>query len=85
MSASWDEDREGDMLGVDEFQKNVNNVREGLQRSRDNAVLRDNMARLDDGEMAQALADLEKREQKAAKQKSQSWSDKLEGDLDWER
>ena len=44
MSASWDEDREGDFWGVEEFQRNVGNIQEGLQRSKDNAVLRDRVA-----------------------------------------
>lgn len=43
MSASWDEDREGSALGVDEFQRNLENVKEGLGRSRENAVLRDRL------------------------------------------
>ena len=36
MSASWDEDREGSFLGTDEFSKNVDNIKEGLSRSREN-------------------------------------------------
>ena len=34
MSASWDDDREGSGLGVDEFQKNVGSLREGLSRTK---------------------------------------------------
>ena len=44
MSASWDEDREGDFLGVEEFKANVGNVQEGLDRSKENARLRDTLA-----------------------------------------
>jgi len=43
MSTSWDSDREGSLLGTDEFGKNVNNIKAGLSRSRENAVLRDKM------------------------------------------
>jgi len=50
MSASWDEDREGSFMGWEEFQKNVNNVRDGLQRSRENAILRDKLSTLSDEE-----------------------------------
>lgn len=78
MSASWDEDREGDFWGVDEFKRNVENIREGLQRSRENAVLRENMARLSEGELENALRDLERREQK--QQAPKTLSQKLEQD-----
>lgn len=43
MSTSWDEDREGGLLGITEFQKNVENIQDGLQRSKENAILRDKM------------------------------------------
>ncbi|KAL3927150.1 MAG: hypothetical protein SGBAC_013196 [Bacillariaceae sp.] len=41
VSTSWDEDREGSLLGTDEFSKNVNNIKEGLSRSKENARLRE--------------------------------------------
>jgi hypothetical protein len=44
MSASWDPDREGSLLGTDEFTQNVENIKSGLSRSRENAVLREKMA-----------------------------------------
>jgi len=50
MSASWDPDVEGSALGVDEFQTNVNNIKEGLQRSTQNARLRDRMNTLSEKE-----------------------------------
>ena len=50
MSASWDADREGSLVGWEEFQINVNNVKEGLQRSRENAVLRDRLSTLSEDE-----------------------------------
>jgi hypothetical protein len=55
MSASWDEDREGDFWGFDEFKRNVDNIREGLQRSKENAVLRDRL-RSGDVSVEEALA-----------------------------
>jgi len=46
MSTSWDEDRvdeDGGLLGVQEFQRNVGNLQDGLARSKENAILRDKM------------------------------------------
>jgi hypothetical protein len=43
MSASWDDDREGSFLGADEFSQNVENIKTGLARSKENAILRDKM------------------------------------------
>jgi hypothetical protein len=43
MSASWDDDREGSLLGAEEFSQNVENIKTGLSRSRENAILRDKM------------------------------------------
>jgi hypothetical protein len=65
MSASWDEEREGDLGGTEEFQKNLQNIREGLQRSRENVLLRENVATMSTGELEKALTDLDKREIKA--------------------
>lgn len=64
MSASWDPDREGSFIGWDEFQLNLDNVREGLRRSRSNAILREKMSNLSTKEVQQALQDLDKREMK---------------------
>ncbi len=44
MSASWDPDREGSLLGTDEFSQNLDNIKSGLSRSRENAALRERMA-----------------------------------------
>ena len=77
MSASWDADREGSLLGAEEFQRNINNIKDGLSRSRENAVLRDRMANISDAE----LKGLESRD--AAKlKKTQSFSEKMNDDLD---
>ena len=77
MSASWDEDREGSFFGIDEFQSNVQNIKDGLGRSKENAVLRDRMANLSESEIEAALADLERREKKKAN-KGKSFKQKLE-------
>jgi hypothetical protein len=41
MSASWDPEREGSVLGTDEFSRNIDNIKGGLNRSRDNAAVRE--------------------------------------------
>ena len=76
MSASWDEDREGSALGVDEFQRNLDNVKEGLGRSRENAILRD---RLQSGQVR--MEDVQK---KPKSPKPATLSEKMQQDgLDW--
>ena len=71
MSASWDDDREGEGgLGIDEFNKNVGNLREGLSRTKENAVLREKMAGLSETEIQRAIDDQERRG-KAKKQKDE--------------
>lgn len=64
MSASWDPDREGSFLGWDEFQLNLQNVQDGLRRSRSNAILREKMSNLSTKEVQEALQDLDRREMK---------------------
>jgi len=41
LSASWDPERKGSALGFDEVQRNMNNIRTGLERSKENERLRD--------------------------------------------
>ena len=41
MSASWDPEREGTVLGTDEFARNIDNIKGGLSRSRENAEIRE--------------------------------------------
>lgn len=43
LSASWDEDADGSMLGASEFKTNVQRILEGLRRSAKDAKLRDSM------------------------------------------
>ena len=61
-STSWDEDREGDLLGLEEAKRNLDNVREGLGRSRENAILRENMSGLSEAEIERAIEDLDRRD-----------------------
>ena len=79
MSASWDADREGSFLGTEEFQLNVKNIQEGLQRSRENAILRDKMATSQ--EFSSALQELDQREE-SLKKKKQSLQDKMQEEMD---
>jgi hypothetical protein len=70
MSASWDPDREGSFLGFDEAAKNLESLRGGLKRSRENTVTRERMAGMSDAEMEAAIRDLNQREEKMMKQNS---------------
>eukprot|EP00980_Cylindrotheca_fusiformis_P016964 scaffold5159_cov112-Cylindrotheca_fusiformis.AAC.18 len=77
MSTSWDPDREGSALGTEEFSKNVENIKQGLSRSRDNAVLRDRMSEYSPEE----IENFGKKD--ASKEKrQQSFSDKFGDDLE---
>ena len=77
MSASWDPDREGSFLGFDEFSKNVENIKTGLSRSRENARLRDKM----DDFTAAEIADLDRKES-AKERRQQSFGEKIGEELD---
>lgn len=61
-STSWDEDREGGALGIEEAKKNLGSVTEGLGRTRDNAILREKMATLSEREIERAVDDLDRRD-----------------------
>jgi len=69
MSASWDDDREGSGLGIDEFQKNVASLKEGLSRTKENALLRERMAGLSEEEIQRAIEASEKNDAAAKRQK----------------
>jgi len=63
MSASWDDEREGEGgLGVEEFKKNVGSLKEGLSRTKENAILREKMAGLSEKEIQRAIDDAERRD-----------------------
>lgn len=70
LSASWDDDREGSVLGGDEFQKNIENLKDGLSRTKENAILREKMAGLSESEIQRALDDQERREKSIIKKDS---------------
>ena len=38
LSSSWDDDREGSALGIEEFGKNVNSLKDGLSRTKGKAA-----------------------------------------------
>jgi hypothetical protein len=77
MSASWDPDREGSFAGLDEFNTNLGNIKTGLSRSRENAILREKMDEFSPAE----LASLDRKE--ASKEKrQQSFGDKVGDELD---
>jgi len=78
MSTSWDPDREGSLLGGDEFSKNVGSIKAGLSRSRENAVLRDKMYDYSPEEIANvdAVAEAASKRNKDGKRK-QSFGDKI--------
>jgi hypothetical protein len=48
-------DHEGDLLGTEEFSRNVANVREELGQSRENALLRGKMESASDEELQSAM------------------------------
>jgi hypothetical protein len=81
MSASWDPDREGSLLGGEEFKRNLDNIKEGLSRSRGNALLREKIAGLSGEELQLAMDELERKEQVELKKK-QSLDEKLQQELD---
>eukprot|EP00591_Stephanopyxis_turris_P006216 CAMPEP_0195525466 /NCGR_PEP_ID=MMETSP0794_2-20130614/25957_1 /TAXON_ID=515487 /ORGANISM="Stephanopyxis turris, Strain CCMP 815" /LENGTH=229 /DNA_ID=CAMNT_0040655945 /DNA_START=175 /DNA_END=864 /DNA_ORIENTATION=- len=69
MSASWDPDEEGSALGFDQFGSNVNNLKDGLQRSKENAILREKMAGLPEREIQAAIRDLDRRDEREKRRK----------------
>lgn len=80
LSASWDDDREGGALGVEEFKKNVGSVTQGVKRSRENQLLRERMAGLPEAEIEAAIKDLEMREAREMK-RAETLKEKMEKEL----
>lgn len=64
LSASWDDDRDGSGLGIDEFKTNIGSLKEGLARTKENALLREKMAGLSEDEIQRAIDAQEKRDAK---------------------
>jgi hypothetical protein len=84
MSASWDpETEEGDagVLGINEFQKNIKNIQEGFDRSKENAILREKLSGLSTDEVQKALKELELREEKQ-KVQQQTLQNKIRNELE---
>jgi len=67
MSSSWDPDDDGTGIGIDEFKNNVGNIKAGLKRSKENAVIREKMAGLPEGEIRRAIEALDKRDEREKK------------------
>lgn len=84
MSASWDPDREGSGLGADEFSTNINNIRDGLARSRENNLLRERMAGLPEEEIQAAIRDLDRRDarKKREEEAKKGLAEKINKDLE---
>lgn len=81
MSASWDPEREGDLVGGEEFSRNLGSIKDGFGRSRENALLRDKMAGLTGEELDKAIKELDRREA-AENKRMQSLSNKLKDELE---
>jgi hypothetical protein len=62
LSASWEPEQEGSLLGVDEFKENLGNIKDGLKRARENSLVREKMQDLPEEEIQVALKELERRE-----------------------
>mmetsp|Transcript_11415 Transcript_11415/g.18948 ORF Transcript_11415/g.18948 Transcript_11415/m.18948 type:complete len:253 (-) Transcript_11415:87-845(-) len=70
-STSWDEDRDSEGLGIEEAKKNLGNIKEGLGRSRENAIMREKMATLSEREIERAIDDLDRRDARKEKNEEQ--------------
>jgi hypothetical protein len=81
MSASWDVDEEGSWLGTEEFGKNFGSIRDGLKRTRENAILREKMSGLREEEIDRAIGDLDKKEA-TSKKKGMALKEKLEKEME---
>ena len=77
MSASWDPDREGSFLGTEEFSRNIDNIKTGLSRSRENAVLRERASTFSPAE----FANLDRKET-AKDKRQQSFGEKFGDELE---
>jgi len=76
MSASWDPEREGSVLGTDEFSRNIDNIKGGLNRSRDNAAVREQIM-IEENRMRQTQAPKEPKKPAAT-----SLAEKMGDELD---
>jgi hypothetical protein len=60
----------------------MDNIREGLGRSRENAALREKVSGLSEAELDAALTDLERREMAAAAKREETLESKFEKELE---
>jgi len=67
MSASWDPDDDGSSLGLAEFNVNIGNIMDGLKRTKENAIIRDNMSGMPEEEVQRAIKALDKRDERLKK------------------
>ena len=77
MSASWDPEREGSVLGTDEFTRNVDNIKGGLSRSRENAQVREQIMMEENRDRMEAP-----KASKPKKQSAASLAEKMGDELD---
>lgn len=77
MSASWDVDREGSFLGTEEFATNLDNIKTGLSRSRENAILRDRAREYSPSDFASV-----ERKEAAKDKRVKSFGDKFGDELE---
>merc|ERR1712045_368743 len=66
LSASWDPEVEGSKIGLEEFKSNIDSLKNGLQRSRENLIAREKMKSLSNEEIDRAINALNKKETKRA-------------------
>mmetsp|Transcript_7168 Transcript_7168/g.14642 ORF Transcript_7168/g.14642 Transcript_7168/m.14642 type:complete len:296 (-) Transcript_7168:330-1217(-) len=76
MSASWDPEREGSVLGTDEFSRNIDNIKGGLSRSKENAQVREQI--MLEENFARQKIQKEKPKKPAASSLAEKMGDELE-------
>lgn len=76
MSASWDADREGTLLGTEEFSRNVGNIKDGLSRSGENAQVREQIM-VEENRARQTQANKKKPKKPAATSLAEKMGDEL--------
>lgn len=81
MSASWDPETEGSTLGLSEFNTNINNIKDGLRRSRENELLREKMKRIPREELEGSVKRLEEKEKKM-EERGLGLKEKLEKEME---
>lgn len=80
MSASWDEDVEGSTLGLEEVSKNLDSIKDGLRRSKENVLLRERMAGMPEAEIQAAIRELDKKDERE-KMMTMTYEEKLNKEM----